>query len=51
MVVNANSTLQHVIQIKNGMMKHANVNVKTFKCATKILVGILESVFVKMVNT
>ena len=48
--VNAHSTVQHVIQIKNGIMKHANANVKTIKCAAKAPVGILGNVFVKMVN-
>ena len=27
-IVNANSVVQHVIHIKNGIIKHANVNVK-----------------------
>ena len=27
-IVNANSLVQHIIQIKNGIMKHANINIK-----------------------
>ena len=27
-IVNANSVVQHVIQIKNGLIKHVNVNVQ-----------------------
>ena len=36
MVVNVNLTVQHVIQIKNGIIKHVNVNVKIVICAKKI---------------
>ena len=35
MVVNANSIVQHVIQIKNGITKHVNVNVKVIVHAKK----------------
>ena len=28
MIVNATSIVQHVIQIKNGLIKHVNVNLK-----------------------
>ena len=40
MIVNVNSTVQHVIQkwnnvIKNGIIKHFNVNVKIIVCAKK----------------
>ena len=41
LVVNANSIVQHVIQIKNGIMKHVNMSVKFIISAKKILVGIL----------
>ena len=34
-IVNANSIVQHVIQIKNGIIKHVNVNVKIIVSAKK----------------
>ena len=37
-IVNANSIVQCVIQINNGMMKHVNVNVKIILRARKIKV-------------
>ena len=37
-------------QIKSGIMKHVNVNVKTIKRVKKIIAGILGHVFVRMVN-
>ena len=43
--VNANLIVQHVIQIKNGIIKHVNVNVKIIISAKKIIVGILAHVF------
>ena len=49
-IVNANSLVQYVIQIKNGIIKHVNVNVKIIACAKKTIAGILEYVFVKTVN-
>ena len=45
--VNANSIVEYRIQIKNGMIKHANVNVKIIVRAKKIIVGIL---FVRIVS-
>ena len=30
-IVNANSIAKHVIQIKNGIMKHVNMNVKNYR--------------------
>ena len=47
-LLNANSMVQHVIQIKNEIMKHANVSVKIFLCAKKIKVGNLGYVFMRM---
>ena len=48
-IVNANSIIQHAIQIRNGIIKHVNVNVKIIVYAKKIiLVGILLHVFVRM---
>ena len=49
-ILNATSIVQHVIQIKNGIMKHNNVNVKFIISAKKIVVGILAHVFVRIVN-
>ena len=45
-IVNANSIVQHVIQVKNGIMKHVNVNVKINVHARKIIAVILGHVFV-----
>ena len=36
-IVNANSTEQHAIPVKNGIIKHANVNVKIIKSFKKII--------------
>ena len=47
---NANSIVQHVIQIKNGIIKHANMNVKTIISAKKIIVGFLAHVFLRIAN-
>ena len=41
MILNANSIVQHVIQIKNWIIKDANVNVKTIVSAKEIIVDIL----------
>ena len=43
--VNAN-----LIQIKNGIIKHVNVNVKIIISAKNIIVGILVHVFVRIVS-
>ena len=48
LIINANSIAQHVIQIKNEMMKH--VNAKIVISAKKIIVGILVYVFVRIEN-
>ena len=50
MKVNANSIVQHVIEIKNGIIKHVNVNVKIVVRAKSIIVGILAHVFVTIVS-
>ena len=47
-IVNAISIVQHVIQIKNRIMKHVNVNVKIIINTKKITVGILAHVFVRI---
>ena len=49
-IVNANSKVQHVIQIKNGIIKHINVNVKFIISAKKIIIGSLAHVFVRIVS-
>ena len=49
-VVNGNSIVQHVVQIKNGIIKHVNVNVKANIRAEKIIVGILAPVFMSIVS-
>ena len=35
-IANANAIVQHVIQIKNGIMKHVNVNVKIIISAKRL---------------
>ena len=50
MIVNANSVVQHVYQIKNEIMIHANANVKSIARAKKSIVGIPAHVFVRMVS-
>ena len=42
MIVKANSIVQYVIQIKNGIIKHVNMK--------KVIVGILAHVFVRTVS-
>ena len=49
-IVNANSIVQYVIQIKNGIIKHVNVNVNIIVCTKKIIVGIPAHVFVRIVS-
>ena len=49
-IVNANSIVQHVIQIKNEIIKHVNVNIKIIVPAKKIIVGILADVVVRIVS-
>ena len=50
MIINANSIVQHVIQIKNRTIKHVNVNVKIIVSEKKIVIGILAHVFMRMVS-
>ena len=38
---NASSVVQHVVKIKNRIIKHVNMNVKIIKRATMIMSGIL----------
>ena len=48
--MNTNSIVQHVILMKNGIIKHVNVNVTIIVSAKKIIVGILAHVFVRIVS-
>ena len=47
-MVNANSIVQYVIQIKNGLIKRINVNVKVILRAKEIIVGIVAHAFVRI---
>ena len=49
-IVNANSIVQNVIQIKNGIKKHGDKNVKIIISAKKVIVGLLAHVFVRIAN-
>ena len=49
-IVNANSIVQYVIQIKNRIIKHVNVNVKIIVRTKKITVAILANVCVRIVS-
>ena len=48
MQINANSIVQHVIQIKNGIMINANASVKRIVCSKEIIVGIPVHVFLRI---
>ena len=48
--VNANPTVQHIIQIKNGVIIHVNVNAKIIVHAKKIIVGILAHVILRIAS-
>ena len=48
MIVNANSIVQHIIQIKTGIIKHAIV--KIILCAKKIIVEILAHAFKRIAS-
>ena len=47
--LNANP-IAHLIQIKNGIMKHVIVNIKIIIGAKKIIAGVPSRVFVKKAN-
>ena len=49
-IVNANFIVQHVIQVKNGIIINANVIVKSIARAKKIKIGILTHVFVRIIG-
>ena len=44
MVLNANMTIKHVIEIKIGIVINVNESLKSIACVKKILVGILAHV-------
>ena len=48
-IVDENSILQHVIQIKNEIMINANVSVEFIARAKEIIPGVLTYVFVRIV--
>ena len=50
MIVNANSIVPHVIQIKNGITVNVNVTAKNVKRASKVIVGIQSHILVKLVE-
>ena len=51
LIANAHSIVQHVTRIKDGIIKHVNVNVKiTVNEKKKIIVGILAHAFLRIVN-
>ena len=47
---NTNSIVQHVVQNKNRIIKHINVNVKNIISAKEIIVGILTNVFTRIAS-
>ena len=50
MIPNENSIAQHVIQNKNGITKHVNVNAKKIISVKKIIVGIPAYAFLRIVS-
>ena len=49
-LVSANSIEQHVVRIKNGIIKHFNVSVKIVAHAKNVIVRILVYVLVRKVS-
>ena len=49
-IVNTNSIVQHVTQIKNGIMKDANMSVKIVIITEKIKVWTLADLFMKLAS-
>ena len=49
-IVNANLIVQLAVQIKNGIIKHANVSVKISLHGKKIIVGIQAHAPARMVS-
>ena len=50
MIANENLIVQHAIQIKNGIKKYVNVNVKIILSPKKIALGILTHGFVRIAS-
>ena len=50
MITNEISIVEHAIQIKDGIIKHVNVNVKVIVNGKEIIVGILSHVFVRIAS-
>ena len=50
LIANVNPMVQHVSQIKNGIRKHVNVNVKSIVSAKKIITGILPHEFERIAS-
>ena len=50
-IVNVNSIVQHVIQIKKGIIINVNKSPKSIARAKKIIFGILAHVFVRIGDT
>ena len=48
MILNSNSIVQNVVQLKNGIKTYINVDVKINVSSKKIIVGILAHVFVRI---
>ena len=50
MIINPNFMIQHMIEIKNGLMTNVNMSVKNIVLAKKIIAGILLHVFMSIVS-
>ena len=50
MIANTNSVVQHVIQIKSGIMINVDVSVKSMTRARKIIIVILAQAFVRIID-
>ena len=50
MILNANSILQYLFQIKNEIIKHVNLNAKIIVRAKKIIAGILAHTIDKKIH-
>ena len=50
MIINANSIISHVFQIKNEITKHVNVIVKNSTFSKKIIIGMVAQAFENMAN-
>ena len=49
-IVNANSIVQLVIEVENGMIKHVTLSIKIIVHAKNIIVGILAHVFLMVAS-